>query len=73
MDPVAMGSRDFVLGTSVELQLLAFGKRLSSEPGNGVMEARVKISSEIETARNQEAPRDHTNERPARVPEEHGE
>lgn len=36
MDPVAMGSRDFVLGTSVELQLLAFGKGLSSEPGNGM-------------------------------------
>lgn len=73
MDPVVMGSRDFVLGTSVELQLLALGKGLSSEPGNGIREARVKISSEIETARNQEAPRDHTNERPARVPEEYGE
>lgn len=33
----------------------------------------MKISSEIETARNQEAPRNHTNERPARGPEEHGE
>lgn len=70
MDPEVMGSRDFVLGTSVELQLLAFGRGLQNEPGDGIGEATVKINSEID-ARNQGASRDHKNERPARVPEEH--
>lgn len=73
MDLVVMGSRDFVLRTSVELQLLALGKGLPNELGNGIGEARVKISSEIETARNQGTSRHHTNERPSRVPEEQGE